>query len=261
MTTLAQVKINGQYDRVEAVDPVDATDDIAVGTRWLNVATGESFEQTASGPSVWEQIELALDAQINQVLQPTYNRIISECRDALLKPRDEVLEESPATIAKTAYWYLTRYHSIYGDWVFSGATITIDGADPDSIVGNLEDLEDGDEVFIIGSKRNDGVHTISTVDTAGLTFTANLSGTNNDRFVIALAQIPEDLNRIIGRMVYYDVELRNDRLGLQRESIGNYSYQLSDDAIIGGLSYPHTVAAGIDSYLGIGPIADAEEVW
>jgi hypothetical protein len=259
MTTKADVKINLRYDRIEAADPVDVTDDIAVGTRWLNSTTGDSFEQTASGPSVWVQIEQELDARIDRVLPTTYARIVAECRDGLLRFRDEALEESPDTITKTDYWYLNQYVSLYADWTITGAAISASSAT--DIVGDLADLEDGDEVFIIGSKRNDGVHTVSTVDSAGLTFSGALTGSAADRFVVALAEIPTDLEQIIGRMIYYDVEIRGDRLGLQSESIGNYRYRLAEDMLVGGIGYPRDVASGIDSYLGVGPIADAEEIW
>jgi hypothetical protein len=57
-------------------------------------------------------------------------------------------------------------------------------------------------------------------------------------------------------MIYYDVVLRNDRLGLQTERIGTYSYTRTER--IGGVEYPTDVAAGIESYLNGGPIADAE---
>lgn len=261
MTTLGQVKLNRQYDRYENTDPVAGTDDIGVGRTWLNYTTGDAFQQTLEHPSYFIQIDHDFDAKASQILAPTYQRIINECRDALLSPRDEILDETPDSIRRTTYWYLNEYHSIYAPWMLSGASIETVSATALDIVGTLDDLEPGDEVFIIGSKRNDGLREILTVDAAGLTFTEALAGAGIDRFAIALANVPTDLNQIIARMIYFDLEYRPHRTGIQTERIGTYSYTLGgNETMVAGLSYPIDIAAGIESYLGIGPIADAEEI-
>jgi len=254
MTTKATVKLNGQYDYLQPVDPTVAENEpqYTNGQRWLNTVSGDSFDLIDQVAGTWQQIEQSLDTRIDQILPGTYARIIAECRDATLRPRDSLLQDSPDSITKTAYWYLLEYISLYADWTITGASISAD-----HIVGDLADLLPGDQVWIIQSRRNEGLHTIATVDASGLTFTNPLDGTT-ERFLVALAQIPADLDTIIGRMIWFDLTIRPERLGLSGERIGSYSYTVSD---IGGRSYPTDVTSGIDSYLGTGPIVDVTEVW
>lgn len=250
MTTLGQVKLNGEYDVVDSFDP--EYEDIGIGTRWLNVDSGESFEQTDATPT-WVQIETALDAKIEQVRAATFKRVFRECVQTLAVQRQVALQESPDTITRNDLYYLSIYVSMYAEWTIATPSIS-----SDDIVGLLEDFEYEDYVWIQGSKRNDGLYSIESVDADGLTFDEALSGTA-DRFVVLLVTDPVDLDIIIGRMVWYDVTERAKRLGLSSERIGTYSYTLADE-LIGGLRYPTDVVAGIDSYLNAAPLVDVDYI-
>lgn len=255
MTTRSQVKINGTYDTITAADPTAAEKAPAYsnGHRWLATGSGDSFELTDDTAGTWTQIETAVDAKIDTVLAATYKRVLAECYGSLAIQRQAELEEAPDSIAWNHLWWLNTYVSVYADWIISGASISV--SDADDIVGSVDDFEYEDTAYIIGSRRNNGVHTVESVDTAGLTFGETLID-GDSQFVVMLISVPTDLDLIIGRMIYYDVRIRPARLGLQSERIGSYSYQLSERSI-GGMSYPSDVVAGIDSYLGNGPIADA----
>lgn len=255
MTTRAQVKINGTYDTITSADPTAAESAPAYtnGHRWLATGSGDSFELTDETAGTWMQIETALDAKIDTVLASTYKRVLTECYGSLAIQRQAELEEAPDSIAWNSLWWLNTYVSVYADWTISGASISV--ADADDIVGSVDDFEYEDAAYIIGSRRNDGVHTVESVDAAGLTFGETLID-GDSQFVVMLISVPTDLDLIIARMIYYDIQIRPLRYGLQSERIGSYSYQTSEQ-MIGGLRYPIDVIAGIDSYLGNGPIADA----
>lgn len=253
MTTLGQVKINGQYDTVSSVDPTTAekAPDYEAGHRWLNLDTGESFVLSDAAAGTWTQIETSLDARINAVLPGTFKRVIDECIPRLCVTRQVALETAPDSITKTAFWYLQAYVSIFAEWTVSGASI-----ESDDITGDLEDFEYEDAVYIYGSRRNDGVHTIESVDAEGLTFSDALIDPGSHALVL-LVLIPVDLKFLIGRMVWFDVQLRAERFGLASERIGTYSYNVATETV-GGMAYPADVVAGIGSYLDDSPIADSE---
>jgi len=255
VTTKADVKINGEYEWIEADDPTlgEFTPVYSAGDRWLNTTTGDSFVLNDAAAGLWEQTEKAIDARINYILADTYARVLEECFVSFLVQRSVELDESPDTITRTALWYLNTYTGLYADWTITGAAIAADTTA--AVIGDLEHFEYEDEVFIYGSKRNHGRHTIESVDAAGLTFGTALVGTG-ERFLVLLLQVPADFDRIVGRMVYYDVVLRNTRLGLDTERIGTYSYTQSKNT--GGLMYPMDVASGLESYLNAGPIVDVE---
>lgn len=247
MTTLYQVKINGTYDIIQGTTPATT---FADGTRWLDSVTGLSYELSSGA---WVQIETALDAKINLMLDSTYSRVVADCIASLSTPRQAELEDAPDTISYNSLWFLNTYVSVYSDWTISGASISV--SDADDIVGSVDDFEYEDYAYIYGSRRNDRVHQVESVDTAGLTFGSPLVD-GDDSFVVLMVAQPVDLDLIVGRMIYYDVVTRPGRAGIVSERIGSYSYTL-EDRMIGGLRYPSDVVAGIDTYLDSGPIVDA----
>jgi len=247
MTTRYQAKINGDYEIIQADTPATT---FADGTRWLQTTTGDSYTLSSGA---WVQIETAIDAKIDLMLTPTYSRVVADCIASLSTQRHDELDEAPDTISYNSLWYLDAYVSVYADWTISGASISVD--DADDIVGSVDDFEYEDYAYIYGSRRNDGVVQVESVDPAGLTFGETLVD-GDDRFVVLMVAQPVDLDLIVGRMVYYDAVTRQSRGGLKSEKIGTYSYTI-DDRLVGGLRYPPDVVAGIDNYLDAGPIADA----
>jgi hypothetical protein len=247
MTTRYQAKINGGYDIIQADTPATT---FADGTRWLQTTTGDSYTLSSGA---WVQIETAIDAKIDLMLTPTYSRVVADCIASLSTQRHDELDDAPDTISYNALWYLNAYVSVYADWTISGASISV--TDADDIVGSVDDFEYEDYAYIYGSRRNDGVHQVESVDAAGLTFGATLVD-GDDSFVVLMVAQPVDLDLIVGRMIYYDVVTRPGLTGIVSERIGSYSYTL-EDRTIGGLRYPSDVVAGIDTYLDSGPIVDA----
>lgn len=256
MTTRAQVKINGDYDTIRTVAPTAAEKAPAYsnGHRWLETVDGKSYVLSDETAGTWTQIETGLDAKIETLLPGVYKRVLGECWAALSIQRHDALTDQPDTISTTDWWYLRTYVSVYADWTVSGASISV--TDADDITGSVDDFEYADTAYVIGSRRNNGAYDVESVDTAGLTF-GDMLNSGDDRFVVMMIDIPTDFDQVVGRMVWYDVELRNKRFGLTSEKIGSYSYNL-DTVRVGGLQYPRDVASGIETYLSAGPIADAE---
>lgn len=258
MTTLGQVKINGNYDTIDDFAPTISENAPAysLGHTWLDMTSGLSYELTDADAGTWTRIEAALDYKIARRIAALYSAVASECAITFSRFRTDRVDDIPGSIRRTDFYLYATYVSVYADWTtISGTTISADSAD--DVAGDLEDFEYEDSVFVYGSKRNDGVKTIESVDAAGLTFAESVDG-DGDRFLVLLISIPTEFDEIVGRMVWYDVTIRNSGLGIQSEKIGTYSYTRAES--VAGIEYPADVVAGIGRYLNSAPPVDVEEI-
>ena len=110
---------------------------------------------------------------------------------------------------------------------------------------------DDDDIVILGSYRNDGYHQVATVSgyTMSLnasvsTVVAELSGAST---IIAVVKWPAGIKPVIANMIKYDYLQRPKNMGLQSESLGDYSYTLASgyDQAYG---YPMDVIKGLSVY-------------
>jgi len=90
-----------------------------------------------------------------------------------------------------------------------------------------ENLVAGDDVFILGSYRNNGVHTIASVTTVTMTLSSattvvdELSGAS---IFVSLIQWPTFVKKVAAEMIAYDYDVRpNVTPGVKAFSIGPYS--------------------------------------
>jgi hypothetical protein len=258
MTTLGTVKLNGSYDWIMARAPLasdDGASGYAVGDRWLDYVTGLSYrcDDATGGLAIWSQIEQSTDNKINLALARTQASVLAQCVPTILVLRQSRLTGvSPDEIARYDYELLLQYVSTFASWTFaeeSGET-EITPADADEQSGAFSVFEVGDEIVIRGSRRNDGIYPVAGITDTALTITGELIG-SGDTGLIALADVPAELEAIIGRMIWYDTQLRGKRLGLNSESIGTYSYV--NGFRFGALSYPVDVVAGLETYFSTAP--------
>lgn len=105
----------------------------------------------------------------------------------------------------------------------------------------------GDEIYVSGSYRNDGYHTIASVTTTTITITSassvvdELSGAT---VTVSLVRWPDDLAYTAAQMVKYDIEDRPERMaGLASQSLGPRSESYSDRATFG---YPDDLLRLLD---------------
>lgn len=61
-----------------------------------------------------------------------------------------------------------------------------------------------------------------------------------------IMHLPEDVERAISSMIYYDVFTRGEVDGLKGENIGNYSYT-KEDVTVGSLAYPSELVACLET--------------
>lgn len=67
-----------------------------------------------------------------------------------------------------------------------------------------------------------------------------------DKYQYHIMHVPQDFEKAISQMIYYDVYTRGTVDGLKSENIGNYSYTL-EDVTVGTLAYPKALVSGLDA--------------
>lgn len=263
MVTLADVKLNGEYEYIRAVDPTAAEDSAAGflgGQTWLTTTDGGSFQLTDPDAGTWTPIEESLDAKANAMLRTTQLRLFRATSEYFYRYRQTSLLSSDLSddleLSRFSFRTLTNFNSAFASWAVDQAAKTLVSTD---ISGEITDIAVGDVIQIRDSRRNDNLYTVTAVDATTITVSeSTLVDETADKFIVIPVNPSDEFFQIIGRMIWYDVTLRNARGGLGSERIGSYSYTQGD--MIGGLEYPKDIAAGFSQYLSAAPIGLADLV-
>lgn len=263
MVTLADVKLNGEYEYIRAVDPTAAEDSAAGflgGQTWLNTADGGSFQLTDPEAGNWIGIEESLDAKAAAVLRTTQLRLFRATSEYFYRYRQTSLVASDLSddleLSRFSFRTLTNFYSAFASWTVDQAAKTLTST---AISGEITDIAVGDIFQVRDSRRNDNLYTAAAVTSAAITVSeSTLIDETADKFIVVPVNPSDEFFQIIGRMIWYDVTIRNARGGLGNERIGSYSYTQGDT--IGGLEYPKDIAAGFSQYLSAAPIGLADLV-
>ena len=84
------------------------------------------------------------------------------------------------------------------------------------------------------------------VDDEGKITCDNPKFKDNENYFYYIMHLPQDVEKAISSMIYYDVFTRGAVDGLKSENIGNYSYT-KEDVTVGSLSYPSELVAGLET--------------
>jgi hypothetical protein len=258
--TKADVKLNNDYDYVRSIDPTTAenmANGYMGGQTWINTDSGESFQLTDPERGTWSTIEESDDARITRELSARGYALFRYSgpyfyvfRATRLTTEDE---DVPASIDRALLETLSMYQSVYDTW-----TVTNNGGDPvtstltgtEDMVGSLGTIIAGDEIEIRGSQRLDGLYTVTAKTPTSVTVEADLAAQTDAALVVLLTDM-EDWEHNVGRMIWFDLYIRNKRGGLSSERIGTYSWNAGPS--IGGLSYPEEIAGGFRQYISAAP--------
>lgn len=85
-----------------------------------------------------------------------------------------------------------------------------------------------------------------TVDAQGNITCDNPKFKAGQNYFYYIMHLPEDVERIISSMIFYDIYTRGEVDCLKGENIGNYSYT-KEDVTVGSLSYPSEIVAGLET--------------
>jgi hypothetical protein len=259
LTTLYDVKKNGEYDYIVAAAPTSAELEPAYlnGETWLDSLTGFSYELTDQTVGTWTRTLKSADNKILIKLDS-----VEAAAFGYLKNFFSVGRQKEYTGQTYGYWNRTDYlfflgvETVFADFVFDDVAKTLTPST--AFYGAPTDWQPGDIVRVIGSKRNDKFMTLTAVDesTATLTVSEDIKAEAGEGCFVFLTDIPQAVFDIIGEMVYFDQFERNAN-GLKSERVGTYSWT-RDDVRIGGLGYPDEIVGNLDQFASVALGGEAE---
>lgn len=80
----------------------------------------------------------------------------------------------------------------------------------------------------------------------GVVTADNLQFKEGETYFYYIMHLPQDVEKAISSMIYYDVYTRGTIDDLKSENIGNYSYS-KEDVYIGSLAYPKALISGLEA--------------
>lgn len=259
MVTLVDMKINGEYEKIEARAPL-VTDDsgsgISIGWRWLDTVTGWSYvcDDNAVGAAVWTRTQVQYDNKFALISDGVWNSTLEYLGNPFPVYRPCPYDGTIYTKWTEYEWAdFLRYVKVYSEWTFDTATKTITITADSTLVGNLDEFQIGDTILVTGSYRNHGRYTIAALNTVTnvITTVEDLAADEVSCATIAMSSIPDAVTQIVGRMLYFDIFERGGSGGIKSETIGTYSYTGHNDSILVGVNrYPTTVAGDLKLYIG-----------
>lgn len=115
-----------------------------------------------------------------------------------------------------------------------------------------ENFTAGDDIYIYRSYRNDGYHTISSVDDTALYLTSatsvveELSGRS---ILISVVKWPLEIKKIAANMVYFDHDFRAGRsTGLKSRTLGPLIESYFGETEVDSDGYPVSITRGLSKY-------------
>lgn len=247
--TLTDVKINNDYEYYEATAPTatEKEPDYTDGERWIDTTTGYSYELQDQAAGTWNRIEKAEDNRFNYLSDDFWKTVLVYLSNSFKTGRGKPYTgnvKTSWTHGETAEFIGSK--SVSSLWTFDSAGKTI--AVGDDVYGDVDDIKAGDTVLVQGAPRNHGFFTVESVVSGVITVKEGIADETAEAFV-SLAFIPTAICKIAGRMMHYDLYLRENP-GFKSEKIGTYSYTMND-ITVGGLRYPAGVAGDLDNYKGV----------
>lgn len=220
MIDLFSIKLNGQYD------DIGCAPNIANGTflcsKTSNVYTkGHSYQITNT---IAERIEEAQDRKILKSIYPTIQNTCEWLNNWFTIRRNY-----------SDFWQGSYNYGTSGQW-----------HDVPQFPSNGDLCKVRTTMFWeYASEYN--FFFVSYVEVDGDKVTCNNPKFNPDQnYFYYVMHLPEDVERAISSMIYYDVYTRGEVDGLKGENIGNYSYT-KEDVTIGSLAYPSELVACLET--------------
>lgn len=85
-----------------------------------------------------------------------------------------------------------------------------------------------------------------SVDNEGHITCNNPKFNPDQNYFYYVMHLPQDVEKAISSMIYYDIFTRGEVDGLKSEGVGNYSYT-KEDVTVGSMAYPSELVAGIET--------------
>lgn len=225
MIDLFSIKIHGVFDEIGASPSIseglflcDTTSQNYVKGYTYQIATVEN-QQTAT------RIDAVNDYKIQQNIYPTIQNVCEWLNNWFTIKRNYA-----------DFWTRTYNYGSSGSWHEVPQTPSNGDLCKVRTTMDWEYIDEYNYFFV----------SYVTVDNEGHITCNNPKFKEGQNYFYYIMHLPEDVEKAISQMIYYDVYTRGEIDGLKSENIGNYSYTLEDE-LIGSLAYPKAIAAGLET--------------
>jgi len=249
MVTLTDVKINNNYDFFNSAAPTtsEKAPNYVNGNTWLNLVTGYSYVLTNDTLGTWTRMEIPVDNKFNAIYQSVNSLAFKYINNNFLISRSEwYTGDKPSILCRDAMLDFLNYECVFSKFKFTASDKSIEASTTDTW-GVFTNFSAGDKIKIANSIKNNKFYTIQSIVGEKVTITETPVDEENYSFIF-LSIIPDELYKLIGRMIHYDIYYRYAiSSGLKSETIGTYSYT-KEDLKVGNLSYPIEIVSDLDNY-------------
>lgn len=218
MIDLFSVKLNNNYDEIGAIPTIE-NGTFLCDTTSENYIKGYSYQITNGNA---ERIEQTQDYKIKNAIYPTIQNVCEWLNNWF-------------TIK---YDYAERYGLGY-----SGSGGWHEVAQFPS-TGDLCKIRTTDDWNYVSIYSFFFVSYVTVMD--GVVTANNPKFKNGETYFYYIMHLPQDVEKAISSLIYYDVFTRGTVDDLKSESVGNYSYS-KEDVYIGSLAYPKALISGIEA--------------
>lgn len=224
MIDLFSVKINGlNYDEIGATPSINSGLFLC-DTTGENYVRGYSYKvETNNGNKAVTRFDAVSDYRIRQAVYPTIQNVCEWLNNWFtIKRNYEGFFQGDIYGAGGAYHELPQFPQ----------------------TGDLCKIRVTDDWNYISTYN---IFFLSYVTVNGGIVTAdNPRFKNGETYFYYIMHLPQDVEKAISSLIYYDVYTRGTVDDLKSEQTGNYSYT-KNDTTIGTLSYPYALIAGLEA--------------
>lgn len=221
MIDLFSVKINGQYDDIGCYPNIDNGTFLCCQTNDF-YTRGYSYQITNGQPV---RIETVQDCKIQNSIYPTIQNTCEWLNNWFTIKRNYA-----------DFWTRTYNYGSSGSWHEVPQTPSNGDLCKVRKTMDWEYIDEYSFFFV----------SYVTVDSEGHISCDNPKFVQGQNYFYYIMHMPEDVEKIISSMIFYDIFTRGEVDGLKSESIGNYSYT-KEDVTVGSLSYPSEIVAGLET--------------
>lgn len=249
MVTLTDAKINNNYDFFNSVAPTtsEKAPNYVNGNTWLNLTTGYSYILTNDTLGTWTRIEIPVDNKFNAIYQSVNNLALKYINNTFKVNRPVwYTDEKPSILCRDTMIDFLNYECVFSKFKFTSLDKSIESNSIETW-GAFTNFSAGDTIYISNSIKNNKFYTIDSIVGEKVFIKETPVNEENYSFMF-LTIIPDELYKLIGRMIHYDIYYRYAiSSGLKSETIGTYSYT-KEDLKVGNLSYPIEIVSDLDNY-------------